>query len=130
MKESYYMEKIRFKRGITLIEVIVSMMLILILSIAISFIIPRMYSGASESKETLDENIFIENSYKMFTSDPYNFKENIDEVYSISLLNNAFTPTMFENIELLFYEDDTSISVIVKYKNNEVEKWVRKKVIQ
>ena len=124
------MGKIKFKKGITLIEVIVSMLLIFTLIFAFTFIIPKIYSNVNKSRDNLTESIFIENSYKIFTSDPCNFKNNINTIYNINLINDEVTKTMFESIAMEYYENNLEISVKIFYNEEEIEIWKRRKVIQ
>lgn len=124
------MEKIKFKKGITLIEVIVSMLLIFTFIFAFTFIIPKIYSNVNKSKDNLTETIFIENSYKIFTSDPCNFKNNISDVYDIKLIDDEVTKTMFKSIDIEYYENSLEIGVRIFYNNKEIEVWTRRKVVQ
>lgn len=124
------MEKIKFKKGMTLIEVIISMFLLFSLIMSLSFIIPKLNFSVYKNKDTLTENIFLENSYKIFTSDPYNFKTNLRNIYNINLVNDVITDTMFETIDISYYENNLVIGVKIFYNNEEIEKWERKKVIQ
>ena len=78
----------------TLIEVIISMFLLFSLIMSLSFIIPKLNFGVYKNKDTLTENIFLENSYKIFTSDPYNFKTNLSNIYNINLVDDVITDTM------------------------------------
>lgn len=124
------MEKIKFKKGMTLIEVIISMFLLFSLIMSLSFIIPKLNFSVYKNKDTLTENIFLENSYKIFTSDPYNFKTNFSNIYNINLVDDVITDTMFETIDISYYENNLVIGVKIFYNNEEIEKWERKKVIQ
>lgn len=124
------MEKIKFKKGMTLIEVIISMFLLFSLIMSLSFIIPKLNFSVYKNKDTLTENIFLENSYKIFSSDPYNFKTNLRNIYNINLVNDVITDTMFETIDISYYENNLVIGVKIFYNNEEIEKWERKKVIQ
>ena len=124
------MEKIKFKKGVTLIEVIISMFLLFTIVMSFTFIIPKLNSSMYKSKQILTETVFLENSYKLFTSDPYNFKNNLFNEYNISLVENGVTNTMFQTIDIHFYESDLVIGVKIYYNKEEIERWERKKVTQ
>lgn len=130
MKESWLMEKIKFKKGVTLIEVIISIFLLFSLIMSFCFVIPKLNSSVYKNKDILTENMFLENSYKIFTSDPYNFKTNLRNIYDIYLIENEITNTMFQTIDISYYENNLVIGVKIFYNSEEIERWERKKVIQ
>ena len=127
MKENLNMQTVKFKKGITLIEVLISMLLIFIVIFSFTFVMPKIYSFTKEQVISSEENIFIDNSYQIFSSNPIDFKKNLNALYNTSWIDDNF---YYHNIILKFEEDENLISVVVVYNGRDIEKWKRKKVIQ
>lgn len=121
------MEK-RFKKGVTLVEILCA---ILIFSIAvISFIYVEMhnYKVAIKIENKLDQTLFLDNCYELFSIDPINFKTNLEEAYKGKWVNSIYYPEILTKYEVRHYETDEFIHIFILEEGKVLEEWVRKKV--
>lgn len=123
------MEKIRFKKGVTIIEVLVSMMLIFILLLGCTFLLPKINLIITNNEENFKESIFIDNVYKLFSVDPSEFKTNMHEIYNVDWNGNHLVLNNNSQFEVTYYEDESRIIVEIILNSEVIEKWERKKVI-
>ena len=121
------MEK-RFKKGVTLVEILCA---ILIFSIAvISFIYVEMqnYKIAKEIENKLDQTLFLDNCYELFSIDPINFKDNLKDAYKGKWVNSIYYPEILTKYEVRHYETNGYIHIFILEEGKVLEEWIRKKV--
>ena len=71
------MGKKLYKKGITLIEVIIAVLLFSILFLSNFFITTKLFEMTKDNEELLEQSLFLEQCYDLFTVDPINFKTNL-----------------------------------------------------
>lgn len=129
MKERLFMRKRKFKNGFTLIEILVAVFILGCVFGTIYFMILRMYEINTKNKERLDEEIFLNNTYNMFISDPINFEENLKLAYTVELFDDMYKISNLKEIMVNVIENEEYIFVYIIKEKEVIEEWIRKKEI-
>lgn len=122
------MEKRRYKKGITLIEVIIAVTLFSIIFLSNFFITTKLFEMTKDNEELLEQSLFLEQCYDLFTIDPINFKTNLIDAYGGSWENEVYSPIIYNGIEIKHYEAEEFIHIFILKDDEVKEEWVRKKV--
>lgn len=122
------MEKRRYKKGITLIEVIIAVALFSIIFLSNFFITTKLFEMTKDNEELLEQSLFLEQCYDLFTVDPINFKANLSDAYGGSWENEVYSPIIYYGIKIKHYETEEFIHIFILNDDEVKEEWVRKKV--
>ena len=128
MKERLRMEKRLYKKGITLIEVIIALLLFGIIFFSNFFITTKLFEMTKNNEQLLEQSLFLEQCYDLFTVDPINFKSNLSEAYGGAWENETYSPKNYINLEIKHYETEEFIHIFILSDGEVKEEWVRKKV--
>ena len=120
------MVKNKYNKGITLIEILVSIFILTLITIFSYYIIGRIYEINSKNQELLNETIIIKNTYDLFTVDPNNFKENIEVILNGYWENDIFYYFDLSNLYIKYVNDNYSISIYLYKEKELIEIWERK----
>lgn len=123
------MRRRKFKNGFTLIEILVAVFILGCVFGTTYFMILRMYEINTKNKEQLDEEIFLNNTYNMFISDPINFEENLKLAYTVELFDDMYKISNLKEIMVNVIENEEYIFVYIIKEKEVIEEWIRKKEI-
>lgn len=123
------MRKRKFNKGFTIIEILVTVFILGCVSGATYFMILRMYEMNVKNKEILNEEIFVNNTYKIFISDPLNFDENLKLIYDVELVDDRYKISNIKELTVQVIENEEYIFVYIIKEKEVKEEWVRKKEI-
>ena len=129
MKEKLLMEKRNYKKGITLFEILISILIIGIISLGSYYIISRIHQINSLNDSLVDETMIIQNTYELFKDDPSNFKENIEIAYKGTWDNDIYLIEKNPIIRFKITENMEFIILKVIKDDEVIEIWKRKKEI-
>lgn len=122
------MEKRLYKKGITLIEVIIAVLLFSILFLSNFFITTKLFEMTKDNEELLEQSLFLEQCYDLFTVDPINFKTNLSDAYGGTWENETYFSIDNVDIKIKHYETEEFIHIFILCNEEVKEEWVRKKV--
>ena len=122
------MEKRLYKKGITLIEVIIAVLLFSILFLSNFFITTKLFEMTKDYEEFLEQSLFLEQCYDLFTVDPIKFKTNLRDAYGGTWENETYFPIDNIDIKIKHYETEEFIHIFILCYEEVKEEWVRKKV--
>ena len=120
----------KFKKGLSLVEVLFA---IIIFSCSIfSFIYIEIHNLnlATKIEYKIDQTLFLDNCYELFSIDPINFKSNLQGAYKGKWVDSIYYPEIFKQYEVRHYETDEFIHIFILEEGIVLEEWVRKKVTQ
>lgn len=117
----------KYKSGFSILEVLVSISLFGIAIISSYYMVSKILVNEKNNNYIVEETLFIKNTYLLFSADPIRFKENISVAYGVSWIEDSCEKN---NIVLKYYENDIYICVYIIKEGENIEEWVRKKVIQ
>ena len=123
------MRKRKFNKGFTIIEILVTVFILGCVSGATYFMILRMYEMNVKNKEILNEEIFVNNTYKIFISDPLNFDENLKLIYDVELVDDRYKISNIKELTVQVIENEEYIFVYIIKEKEVKEECVRKKEI-
>ena len=123
------MRKRKFNKGFTIIEILVTVFILGCVSGATYFMILRMYEMNVKNKEILNEEIFVNNTFKIFISDPLNFDENLKLIYDVELVDDRYKISNIKELTVQVIENEEYIFVYIIKEKEVKEEWVRKKEI-
>lgn len=123
------MRKRKFNKGFTIIEILVTVFILGCVFGATYFMILRMYEMNVKNKELLNEEIFVNNTYKIFISDPLNFDENLKLIYDVELVDDRYKISNIKELTVQVIENEEYIFVYIIKEKEVKEEWVRKKEI-
>ena len=123
------MRKRKFNKGFTIIEILVTVFILGCVSGATYYMILRMYEMNVKNKEILNEEIFVNNTYKIFISDPLNFDENLKLIYDVELVDDRYKISNIKELTVQVIENEEYIFVYIIKEKEVKEEWVRKKEI-
>lgn len=120
----------KLNKGFTLLEVLISIVLFSIVIGLFIFVETTNYKDIKQHEMDLDQTIFLDNCYQLFSIDPINFKCNLQEAYKGKWDNFIYYPEILTNLEVRHYDNEEFIHVFILYDGKVLEEWVRQKVIQ
>ncbi len=122
------MEKKLFKKGVTLVELLISFLILNLLVTSLYYFIVFYQKDNLKKVEIINDYVITNEIYILFSNDPTNFKKNLNEFYEGLWKEDNYYLKNFSNMYINIQENVESMNVKI-YKNNEVYKqWYRKKL--
>lgn len=123
------MARRNYKNGLTLIEILVSILIVSIISLSSYYIVSRIYQINIVNDLLIDETLVIQNSYDIFYSDPTKFKKNLEMAYPGTWEDDTYVLKQNIDVKFKIEEGKKFIRVKIIKHEEEIEVWERKKVI-
>lgn len=122
------MQNTKFKRGLTLIEVLTCISIFSFFLIGIYFCLTIYFSVISNNNKTIKHETIIFELYNLFQISPSNFKNDINLYFDGKWIDNYYYIDHCDEI-IVFYEE-TDYEIIVKIIKEErcLEQWTRIKM--
>ncbi len=128
MKEKLIMQKVKYKKGVTLVELLICTSILSILITSIYYFCYFYQINNIKKEQAINNLIIINECYELFSSNPASFKTNLLNYYGGKWEKDEY---YFEkNQELMFkaIEDEEGLKIEIYKKGVLIEVWHRKKV--
>lgn len=121
MKEKLCMQKVKYKRGITLVELMIGSFIFSVLVIGIYFFGAFYQINNLKKARAINNTIVINECYELFTNSPIDFRECIVKYYGSEWDNNDYYFEMNQELSLKIIEDNKGIKIEVYEKGKLTE---------
>lgn len=115
----------KYKKGFTIFESLIVVTIIGIVSILLCCLTIQNKKMHYQNIQQMENIIFIQNNYELFSANPGNYKENIGKIYNGIWKEKTYEFSEYPDFSVELIENQNIIILNIFYQGGRIETWQR-----